>query len=253
MAYLGTGEHHGKVSDLAYHNSLMVQVWSMLARRDARLAAHALQQLPPPPSTTAWITYARCHDDIGWAISDDGRRRGRALGLRAPPVPLRLLRRRVPRLVGARAGVPGEPGHRRPPDLGLAGLARRDWRRGTPGRVAPDPAGARGGARLRRAAGDLDGRRARAAQRPRLGGRARARRRQPLGAPARGCRGRLDADESTDEHGITAGVRRLVEVRASLPHLHASVAARGARPARPRACCSSRAATRSVRCSAPTT
>ena len=37
------GAHAGKVSDLAYHNSLMVQVWSMLATRDARLAAHALQ------------------------------------------------------------------------------------------------------------------------------------------------------------------------------------------------------------------
>ena len=71
VAYLGQGEHWGKVSDLAYHNSLMVQVWSMLASRDARLAARALQQLPATPSTTAWITYARCHDDIGWAIGDD--------------------------------------------------------------------------------------------------------------------------------------------------------------------------------------
>ncbi len=71
VAYLGEGEHWGKVSDLAYHNSLMVQVWSMLASRDARLAARALQQLPATPSTTAWITYARCHDDIGWAIGDD--------------------------------------------------------------------------------------------------------------------------------------------------------------------------------------
>ncbi|NUR08415.1 MAG: alpha-amylase, partial [Nocardioidaceae bacterium] len=71
VAYLGTGEHHGKVSDLAYHNALMVHVWSMLASRDARLASRALQQLPTPPSTTAWITYARCHDDIGWAIGDE--------------------------------------------------------------------------------------------------------------------------------------------------------------------------------------
>jgi amylosucrase len=68
--YLGQGAHHGKVSDLAYHNSLMVQIWSMLAARDVRLAAHALRQLPPVPSTTAWITYLRCHDDIGWAIDD---------------------------------------------------------------------------------------------------------------------------------------------------------------------------------------
>ncbi len=69
-AYLGVGDHAGKVSDLAYHNSLMVQVWSMLASRDVRLASLALKRLPQPPSTTSWITYLRCHDDIGWAIDD---------------------------------------------------------------------------------------------------------------------------------------------------------------------------------------
>ena len=68
--YLGQGEHHGKVSDIAYHNTLMVQIWSMLAARDVRLAAHALRNLPVAPSTTAWVTYLRCHDDIGWAIDD---------------------------------------------------------------------------------------------------------------------------------------------------------------------------------------
>ncbi len=73
-AYLGVGDHAGRVSDLAYHNGLMVQVWSMLASGDARLASYALQRLPQPPSTTAWITYVRCHDDIGWAISDEDAR-----------------------------------------------------------------------------------------------------------------------------------------------------------------------------------
>ena len=68
--YLGQGSHHGKVSDIAYHNTLMVQIWSMLAARDVRLAAHALRGLPVAPSTTAWVTYLRCHDDIGWAIDD---------------------------------------------------------------------------------------------------------------------------------------------------------------------------------------
>ena len=53
----------------------MVQIWSMLATRDARLAAHSLRQLPTPPSTTAWVTYVRCHDDIGWAIDDDAPQR----------------------------------------------------------------------------------------------------------------------------------------------------------------------------------
>jgi amylosucrase len=68
--YLGHGRHHGKVSDLAYHNSLMVQAWSMLAAGEVSLAVRALRNLPPVPTTTAWVTYVRCHDDIGWAIDD---------------------------------------------------------------------------------------------------------------------------------------------------------------------------------------
>lgn len=71
VQYLGRGRHHAKVSDLAYHNGLMVQVWSMLAAGDVRLATEALQRLDPIPASTAWITYARCHDDIGWAIDDE--------------------------------------------------------------------------------------------------------------------------------------------------------------------------------------
>jgi len=70
VAYLGQGEHAGKVSDLAYHNSLMVQIWSALAARDGRLLAVALSRFAPIPVTGAWATYLRCHDDIGWAIDD---------------------------------------------------------------------------------------------------------------------------------------------------------------------------------------
>ena len=71
VQYLGTGRHYGKVSDLAYHNTLMVQIWSMLATADTRLAVHTLERLPRAPSSASWITYVRCHDDIGWAITDD--------------------------------------------------------------------------------------------------------------------------------------------------------------------------------------
>ncbi len=69
--YLGRGAQNGNVSDLANHNSLMVQVWSSLASRDTRLMSHALSRFPNKPSTTAWGTYVRCHDDIGWAIADE--------------------------------------------------------------------------------------------------------------------------------------------------------------------------------------
>src|SRR5439155_26727015 len=70
VEYLGIGRHAGMVCDLAYHNTLMVQVWSSLATRDTRLMATALRRFPPKPVTTAWATYLRCHDDIGWAVDD---------------------------------------------------------------------------------------------------------------------------------------------------------------------------------------
>ncbi len=71
IAYLGVGRHRGKVSDMAYHNSLMVQYWSALATRDARLMTSVLRDLPRKPASTAWATYIRCHDDIGWAITEE--------------------------------------------------------------------------------------------------------------------------------------------------------------------------------------
>ncbi|WP_026298930.1 alpha-amylase family protein [Deinococcus aquatilis] len=79
--YLGTRDHHGKVSDMAYQNSLMVQIWSSLASRDTRLFETALLAFPPKPTNTTWGMYVRCHDDIGWAISDEDA--GRA-GLSGP-------------------------------------------------------------------------------------------------------------------------------------------------------------------------
>ncbi|WP_027883290.1 alpha-amylase family protein [Meiothermus rufus] len=81
IAYLGTGAHYGKVSELAYHNTLMVQIWSSLASRDTRLFTQALRRFPQKPPSTAWATYLRCHDDIGWAISDTD---AAAVGLSGP-------------------------------------------------------------------------------------------------------------------------------------------------------------------------
>ncbi|HSU36362.1 MAG TPA: alpha-amylase family protein [Propionibacteriaceae bacterium] len=69
--YLGVGKHAGKVSDLAYQNSLMVQIWSALAAKDTRLFCAAMNRFPAKPPTTVWGTYLRCHDDIGWAIGDE--------------------------------------------------------------------------------------------------------------------------------------------------------------------------------------
>jgi amylosucrase len=70
VQYLGGGLRERTECDLAYHNQLMVQLWSSLAARDAALMTHALLSMPSPPAHTSWTTYVRNHDDIGWAVSD---------------------------------------------------------------------------------------------------------------------------------------------------------------------------------------
>jgi amylosucrase len=71
LPYLGRGRHDGREGNLAYHNSLMVQFWSALATRDTRLMTHVLATHFPDRLTNAtYATYIRCHDDIGWAITD---------------------------------------------------------------------------------------------------------------------------------------------------------------------------------------
>lgn len=72
LPYLGRGRHDGREGNLAYHNSLMVQYWSALATRDTRLMTHVLQSHFPENLTNAtYATYIRCHDDIGWAVTDE--------------------------------------------------------------------------------------------------------------------------------------------------------------------------------------
>lgn len=72
LPYLGRGRHDGREGNLAYHNSLMVQFWGALATRDTRLMTHVLATHFPDRLTNAtYATYIRCHDDIGWAITDE--------------------------------------------------------------------------------------------------------------------------------------------------------------------------------------
>jgi amylosucrase len=71
VQYLGAHERFHPECDLAYNNQLMVLLWSTLATRDTRLARVALGRMRSAPPSTAWVTYLRCHDDIGWAVSDE--------------------------------------------------------------------------------------------------------------------------------------------------------------------------------------
>ena len=247
-AYLGQGEHHGKVSDLAYHNGLMVQIWSMLASQDARLAS------PGPPAAAAGAVDHRL-DHLRplprrHRLGDlrRGRRGRRAVRLRAPAVPVRLLRRRVPRLVGRRPGLPGEPRHRRPADLRvarLAGRARAPGTRAAVGRILLAHAVVLGFGGLPVIwMGDELG----LLNDPDWDDRARARRGQPVGAPA--------ADALA-----AAGRRARHPGRRPAPGPGPGRACRTCTPRSPppcstRAtpgCCWSPAGTRSARCSGRTT
>ena len=71
VQYLGGHDPEVPECELAYHNQLMVMLWSSLATQDARLMTRSLERMRQPPGGTGWVTYVRCHDDIGWAVSDE--------------------------------------------------------------------------------------------------------------------------------------------------------------------------------------
>lgn len=75
VPYLGTalapGDPERTECNLAYHNQLMVLLWSSLATNDGRLMSNALRGMGDIPHDSTWVTYVRCHDDIGWAITGE--------------------------------------------------------------------------------------------------------------------------------------------------------------------------------------
>jgi len=66
--YLGAD---GRECHLAYHNALMAGLWDALAVGDAWRMTALLASMPAIPRGTAWLTYIRCHDDIGWDVLQD--------------------------------------------------------------------------------------------------------------------------------------------------------------------------------------
>ena len=93
VPYLGAGRHEGREANLAYHNNLMVHYWASLATRDTRLMTYTLRRhFPERFRNACWATYIRCHDDIGWAITEEDSAAIPAyVRLRPPALPRRLL------------------------------------------------------------------------------------------------------------------------------------------------------------------
>ncbi|MCB0322676.1 MAG: alpha-glucosidase C-terminal domain-containing protein [Bdellovibrionales bacterium] len=56
---------------LSYNPNLMALLWSTLATRDVTLLNHSLRKRFATSDGCAWVNYLRCHDDIGWAFSNE--------------------------------------------------------------------------------------------------------------------------------------------------------------------------------------
>jgi len=56
---------------LSYNPQLMALLWEALATRTVKLLRHAMEKRFTIPPACAWVNYIRCHDDIGWAFSDE--------------------------------------------------------------------------------------------------------------------------------------------------------------------------------------
>jgi len=66
--YFGLGDTQGPECHLAYHSSLMAASWVALSEQNISLIESVLSQTPSVPLGSAWLTYVRCHDDIGWNV-----------------------------------------------------------------------------------------------------------------------------------------------------------------------------------------
>lgn len=70
IKYFGTGDKEAQECDFAYNATHMALQWDALASGDVRVMMEAQHILLQKPYGTTWITYTRCHDDIGLGYDD---------------------------------------------------------------------------------------------------------------------------------------------------------------------------------------
>ncbi len=70
IKYFGTDQFIAKECDVAYNATQMAVQWDALATGDTRIMLAAQNDLQQKPLGTTWITYTRCHDDIGLGYDD---------------------------------------------------------------------------------------------------------------------------------------------------------------------------------------
>ena len=70
MEYFGTGRFTAHECDFAYNATQMALQWDAIATADTRIMLEAQHELMRKPLGTTWLTYTRCHDDIGLGYDD---------------------------------------------------------------------------------------------------------------------------------------------------------------------------------------
>ncbi len=70
MKYFGTGKYTARECDFAYNATHMALQWDALATGDTRIMLAAQHEILKKPYGASWITYTRCHDDIGLGYED---------------------------------------------------------------------------------------------------------------------------------------------------------------------------------------
>jgi amylosucrase len=70
IKYFGEGEYTAHECDFAYNATQMALQWDALATGDVRVMMAAQHEILKKPYGVSWITYTRCHDDIGLGYED---------------------------------------------------------------------------------------------------------------------------------------------------------------------------------------
>lgn len=71
MKYFGEGNFRNKECDIAYNATQMALQWDVLATGNTQVMWHCQTDILQKPNGCTWITYTRCHDDIGLAYDDE--------------------------------------------------------------------------------------------------------------------------------------------------------------------------------------
>ncbi len=71
LKYFGTDNYYAKECDVAYAATNMALQWDALATGDTKIILASQHDILQKPYGTTWISYTRCHDDIGLGYEDE--------------------------------------------------------------------------------------------------------------------------------------------------------------------------------------